>query len=230
METCMLAETFEALDAIGESYAGTEYFMELLGRLQNPDGGLRKPDSAHSNIYDTIAALRMAMVLPVLEDRFRSRQKGELLIRAPKTGRRVTIDGKLSEWDRGAGVSFEEHSERPDEDRNATEAYAMWDDDFLYLAFRVSDTNLQAHVAERDGVDLYLDDGIEFLIDPNLDRTRAYLPDDICIHVNLLGSVLDDRGTPDGRYDNSWNSSVRSAFVLEGTLNDSSDEDVGYTG
>ena len=27
----------------------------------------------------------------------------------------------------------------------------------------------------------------------------------------------------------SWNGSVRSAFVLEGTLNDSSDEDVGYT-
>ncbi len=228
VEVSVLAETFEALAAIGEDYTGTDYFLELLGRLQNPDGGVRKPDSAHSNIYDTIAALRAAKVLPVLEARYRARRRRNLVIRAPRTDEPVTIDGRLSEWNAAARVTFEEHSERSEEDRNATEVYAMWNDRFLYLAFRVRDTNLQADITKRDA-NVYRDDGIEFLIDPNLDQTRTYLPDDICVHINLLRTVLDDRGTPSGRYDSSWDSDVQSAFVLEGTLNDASDEDVGYT-
>ncbi len=85
MEISVLAQMFETLNAIGEDYAGTEYFLELLARLQNPDGGLSKPDSTHSNIYDTIAALRMAEVLAVLE------------IRASRVAEPVAIDGKLSE-------------------------------------------------------------------------------------------------------------------------------------
>ena len=104
----------------------------------------------------------------------------------------------------------------------------MWDNQHLYLAFRVRDTNLQAKVKTQDGK-VWEDDGIEFLIDPNLDRTRTYLPDDICVHINLLGAVNDDRGRWSGPPDYSWNGKVRSAFVLKGTLNDNSDEDTGYT-
>ena len=66
-EISILAQTFEALVAMGADYAEVEYFRELIGRLQNPDGGVRKPDSAQSNIYDTIAALRMAELLPALQ-------------------------------------------------------------------------------------------------------------------------------------------------------------------
>jgi len=228
IEVSVLAETFEALDAIGEDYAGAEYFLDRLGRMQNPDGGLHKPESAHSNIYDTIAALRMAKLLPALEARYKSRRKSGLLIRAAKAAQRVEIDGKLSEWDTAAGVRFQEQSRRADKDRNHAVVCAMWDDAFLYLAFSVKDSNLQARVKAGEA-NVYLDDGIEFLLDPNCDRTRTYMPDDVCVHVNLLGAVMDDRGTQAGPYDTSWNSRVRSAFVLKGTLNDASDEDTGYT-
>ena len=49
--------------------ANTKYFVGRLGELQNPDGGVPKPDSLHSNIFDTMAALRMAKLLPRLASR-----------------------------------------------------------------------------------------------------------------------------------------------------------------
>lgn len=227
MELSVLAETFEALDLIGEDYAGTDYFLNLLGQLQNPDGGVRRPDSLHSNIYDTIAALRLAQILPRLEKRYQASRNGELSIQAKKADQQVKIDGNLSEWDSASRISFEEQSDRPAADRNKTTAMAMWDKNYLYLAFQVADTNLQAQA--HGGHTVYRDDGVEFLIDPGFHRTRTYLPDDICVHVNLHGAVQDDRGTPQGTWDDSWDSTIRSAFRLDGTLNDDSDVDTGYT-
>ena len=228
MEVSLLAAKFEALDALGEDYSGCDYYLDLLGRLQNPDGGVRLPMGVHSNLFDTIAAIQLAERLEKIGARFDKRRKAGLVIRPRKTNGAISIDGKLSEWKQAPCVRFEEKSDRPRKNRNSTVAYAMWDDKYLYLAFRVRDTNLQAQVQDRDGK-VWLDDGIEFLIDPHLDRTRTYLPDDICIHINILGAVLDDRGTWGGRYDFSWNSKVQSAFQRTGTLNDASDEDTGYT-
>ena len=78
MPVCVLTETFESLEAIGEGYEGTGYFLELLATLQNPDGGVRDPASQHSNIFDTMAALRMARVLPVLEARAKGKAAAPL--------------------------------------------------------------------------------------------------------------------------------------------------------
>ena len=228
MEVSLLAAKFEALDALGEDYSGCDYYLDLLGRLQNPDGGVHLPMGVHSNLFNTIAAIQLAERLEKLGGRFDKRRKGGLVIRPRKTNGAISIDGKLSEWKQAPCVRFEEKSDRPRKNRNSTVAYALWDDKYLYLGFRVRDTNLQAQVQDKNGK-VWLDDGIEFLIDPNLDRTRTYLPDDICIHINILGAVLDDRGTWGGRYDSSWNSKVQSAFQRTGTLNDASDEDTGYT-
>ncbi len=230
MELSVLARTFESLDTIEEDYVGAKYFLDLIGTQQNPDGGVRKPDGIHSNLYDTLAAVRIARVLPKLEDRYRSsRVRKNLLIRAREVKQPISLDGDLSEWKDVEGISFKEESDRAEEACNVTEVRALWDREFLYLAFSVKDTNLQAEISERDETAVCRDDGIEFLIDPNLDRTRTYLPDDVCVHINILGTVLDDCGSPTGELDLGWNSQVRSAFAIKGTVNDSSDKDEGYT-
>jgi len=226
-EASLLRETFESLATIGEDYEGTDYFHDMLAGLQNPDGGVRKPDSPHSNIYDTVAAVRMARALDILEARRAAHRNEGLVISVPRTDSPPVLDGKIFEWDDAARVSFQENSARAKQDPNSTDAFAMWDDECLYLAFRVKDANLQAHPKKRDAGDIYLDDGVEFLIDPHFERTRTYLPNNICVHISLAGAIDDDHGTTQGRIDRSWHGDVRFAFELDGTLNDDS-PDEGY--
>lgn len=55
------------------------------------------------------------------------------------------------------------------------------------------------------------------------------LEDDIMYHINLLEHKKDDRGTAQGESDRRWNGEAKYAVVLNGSLNDSSDVDTGYT-
>jgi len=59
----MLADAVETLDGLGESYAGAGDLLKLFGSLQNPDGGVPSPGDPHSNIFETIAAVRAVRAL-----------------------------------------------------------------------------------------------------------------------------------------------------------------------
>ncbi|HUU68440.1 MAG TPA: hypothetical protein VM186_02865, partial [Planctomycetota bacterium] len=63
MEVGVLAEMVEAVDGLGASYPHADYIAALLGRMQRADGGFAKPGSDHSNLYDTLAAIRMSEAL-----------------------------------------------------------------------------------------------------------------------------------------------------------------------
>lgn len=76
IEVSVLGTKFEVLDILGEDYAGSDYFLDLLGRLQNPDGGIRRPMSVHSNFHDTTAAIQLAKRLEKLKARY-DEQRGE---------------------------------------------------------------------------------------------------------------------------------------------------------
>jgi len=114
-------------------------------------------------------------------------------------------------------------------DPNQVKIYTLWDDRCLYVAYNVQDKYLVARQTQRDHKELYKDDMIEVLIDPRRDATDQWLEDDIVYHVNLLGQVKDDRGTPEGKSDPTWNSEARFAVSYQGTLNDSIDTDTGFS-
>ncbi len=76
IEVSVLGTKFEVLDILGEDYAGSDYFLDLLGRLQNPDGGIRRPMSVHSNFHDTTAAIQLAKRLEKFKARY-DEQRGE---------------------------------------------------------------------------------------------------------------------------------------------------------
>ena len=74
IEVSVLARTCRALDSLDEGYGETAFFLRRLDRYQNPDGGVRKPENPHSNIFDTIAALRLSKLLPTLQSRHDARR------------------------------------------------------------------------------------------------------------------------------------------------------------
>lgn len=111
---------------------------------------------------------------------------------------------------------------------NIVHLSSLWDEDSLYFRFDVEDSNLWATQTNHDDTLLYLDDMCEILLDPRNDKGKEWLEDDIIYHVNLLGTIKDDRGEKDGGQDVAWNGRARTTVFLRGTLNNNSDIDDGY--
>ena len=112
--------------------------------------------------------------------------------------------------------------------KNVVVVKTLWNNDFLYFLFKVSDENLQAHQTEQDHPQLFLDDMVELLIDTTNDKDSCWNEDKIIYHINLLGAKKDDRGTADCFSDPAWNGNAVYSVKLFGTLNSSEDIDSGY--
>ncbi|TRX60754.1 family 20 glycosylhydrolase [Fulvivirga sp. M361] len=148
-------------------------------------------------------------------------------IRATKVKGKVKIDAKLDDWTDADWDFFVPSMWRGWKD---TCHYAVqWDEDQLYFAFKVTNSNISATRKFRDELGLHKDDGIEILFDTKYDRALEWKKDDLAYHVNVLNAVMDDRGlTKNGEYDNSWNGKARTKVKILGTLNDNTDSDQGY--
>lgn len=146
----------------------------------------------------------------------------------------LTIDGNLSDWPKARDkiVVTDRKIAQGGIKRilsdNRISCTSAWDTEYLYLAFQVDDTQLNAVQIKRDHTELYLDDMVEFLLDPLCDASDLWLPDDMVYHINLLGTVKDDRGTVAGKKNIAWNGTAKYALKLQGTLNNDTDLDGGY--
>ncbi|MBU2446787.1 MAG: CBM9 family sugar-binding protein [Bacteroidetes bacterium] len=143
----------------------------------------------------------------------------------------IKVDGNLTDWD------FAEWYWIKPQDPNWKDSakFALfWDENYLYIGFEVFNSNLQAQKTERDEQDIHMDDGVEVLIDPNLDRSLDWRDDDFAYHVNIYNAILDDRGlNEEGKFNNdlkvNWNGDIISAVRTYGTINEAIDKDWGYT-
>ena len=143
------------------------------------------------------------------------------------TSTAIVVDGSLDEWTGVEGVSFKDESGRgdPSVDNTAT-VKAMWDNNNLYFAFNITDTNLQATgMSEADA--LHLDGSIEIYIDTEHNGGTAMQVDDYHFIINLNNVIVDDQGTGSGK-NYSWDSNIVSATKLYGTQGDDTDTDTGY--
>ncbi len=118
----------------------------------------------------------------------------------------------------------------------AGSARLLWSDHFLYVAFEVRDPDLRGGFP-ANAVDPHLweRDTVELMIDPLGDGdNRDYFELQINPQNLAFDSRFDDynrpRGGPDGPFGHQdWSSQRQSAVVLDGTLDDPSDVDRGYT-
>ena len=109
-----------------------------------------------------------------------------------------------------------------------TRAKIVWDEGHLYIAAKLEEPHLWATLADRDAI-LYWEHDFEVFIDPDGDALDYYE-----LEINALGTEFDlflprpyDRK---GKANVGWDmEGLRTAVALDGTLNDPSDEDRGWT-
>jgi hypothetical protein len=139
----------------------------------------------------------------------------------------VTIDGVLAEpaWDRApvAGPFVRSLDGKPAS--ASTTARLLWDDDNLYVAFQAEDTNVSGRFF-KDDEPLYTSNVVEIFLNPSGDSSRY---DEI--EVAPTNALFDASftGGPRKGMDLSWSSHARLAVHVDGTLNDPSDLDRGWT-
>lgn len=109
-----------------------------------------------------------------------------------------------------------------------TNVKMLWDDSCLYIAAQIHDPNVWAYLTHHDDI-VYRDNDFEVFIDPNKSTHQYYE-----IEYNALNTVFDlFLNKP---YRNGGNAMInwdaeglRSATKVQGTLNNPSDTDEGWT-
>lgn len=143
-----------------------------------------------------------------------------------------TVDGRLDDaaWRLAAWSEpfVDIEGDRRPAPRWRTRMRLAWDSTALYLAASLEEPDLWATLTARDAV-IYHDNDFEWFIDPDGDAERYFE-----LEINALGTVWDlflPRPYRDGgRAVNAWDiAGLRAAVALDGTLNDPSDRDRGWT-
>ncbi len=142
----------------------------------------------------------------------------------------IKIDGKLDEaaWDKAQVLKdFAVYWEkRPP--KTATKARLLWDDNYLYFAAEMEDSDLYADVKERNGM-TWSNDVFELFFKPAEDKLPYYE-----FQVNAANTQLElffpSRGSGGWqRFAPLTKFGMESAVKLDGTLNKWQDKDTGWT-
>jgi len=156
------------------------------------------------------------------------------IIRAPsavpevhvrKTATPPRIDGALDDaaWSAAAPLTLVDSLDGSKPALRTT-ARLLWDDAALYVAFDCEDPDVWGTFRNRDDP-LYTQDVVEIFIDADADG-KTYNEIEVSPH-----NVVFDAYFPARRQgmDLSWDSGLTSAVKVQGTIDDSSDKDQGWT-
>jgi hypothetical protein len=144
----------------------------------------------------------------------------------------LTLDGKLDDqaWQAAPWTdhfSDIEGSAKPSP-KYATRAKLIWDDQNLYIAAELEEPHVWARLKQRDTV-IFYDNDFEVFIDPDGD-THAYYE----LEVNAIATAWDLLLLKPYRHGgppvNGWDiAGLQVATHVNGTLNDASDTDKGWS-
>lgn len=144
----------------------------------------------------------------------------------------LVIDAQIDkpEWNTARSITFRDDSFRnfPRMSDNLVEVRTLWDEDNLYILFRVYDRNIQSIQTDHEHPLISSDDIVEFLINKNNDKVPCWNENNVIYHINLHGRRLTDRGNKDCRPNREWNGNAEIAVQLFGELNDTATIDDGY--
>jgi hypothetical protein len=148
-----------------------------------------------------------------------------------KTSKQPRIDGRIrkSEWRKAAWTDdFVDITGNPElKPAQQTRCRMLWDDQYLYIAARMNESDLWATLKERDAI-IFHDNDFEIFIDPNNDAEQYFE-----IEVNAFGTVMDlfmnKPYRKGGTYDIHWNGGMITAVKLKGTINNNRDRDKYWT-
>lgn len=151
---------------------------------------------------------------------------------ATRTATPLTIDGKLDEaaWTSAPWTEtfVDIEGDRKPKPAFQTRAKMLWDDTYFYVAAALDEPALWSDITAHDAV-IFHENDFEVFIDPDGD-SHAYYE----FEINARGTFWDlFLGIPyraGGRAMDSWEiPGLKSAVLLDGTLNHAADTDKGWT-
>ncbi|MGC4087330.1 MAG: carbohydrate-binding family 9-like protein [Polyangiaceae bacterium] len=175
-----------------------------------------------------------------VKDRTRNdRRLPELAAQNIDAKTKIKLDGKLDEaaWTEATPAPFVDVAtgQRKNAALSGT-ARVLWSEQGVYVAIEARDTDLVGGFKKTDkDPHLWTKDTVEIMIDPDAEGDNK---DYYEIQVNPQGLVFDSqfddynepRKEPDGPFGHQeWASGIKTGVFVEGTLDKSDDQDVGYT-
>ncbi|MDZ4781195.1 MAG: carbohydrate-binding family 9-like protein [Planctomycetia bacterium] len=145
---------------------------------------------------------------------------------------KVTLDGKLDDdaWEAVAWTDdfVDIEGDKRPKPRFRTRAKMLWDDEYFYVAAQLDEPHVWGTITQRDAV-IFQDNDFEVFIDPNGDSREYYE-----FEINALNTgwdlFLPKRYKDGGKAVDAWNiEGLKTAIHVDGTLNDPSDEDRGWS-
>jgi len=149
-----------------------------------------------------------------------------------RTATPIVIDGKLDDpaWQQAPWTSDFidiEGSAKPTP-RFRTRAKLLYDDKYLYIAAEIEEPNVTATLLQHDSV-IFHDNDFEVFIKP-LPATESYYEFEINALNTSWDLFLNKPYNQGGKADNSWDiAGLKTAVAVQGTLNNPSDTDQGWT-
>ncbi len=110
----------------------------------------------------------------------------------------------------------------------STRVKMLWDDEFFYIAASLEEPHVWGNTTKHDEV-IFQDNDFEVFIDPDADQNNYYE-----LELNALNTTWDLLLTKPYRHGgkalNEWEiPGLKSAVKVQGTINDPSDKDEGWT-
>ena len=104
----------------------------------------------------------------------------------------------------------------------------LWDDDNLYVAAELQEPDVKATLTKHDSI-IYRDNDFELFLKPLAEATGYFE-----FEINALNTswdlYLNNTYNAGGKPDNSWDiPGLKTAVAIQGTLNQSTDKDRGWT-
>jgi len=149
--------------------------------------------------------------------------------RAPSA---IRIDGRLDDaaWNRAPWTAafVDIQGVRQARPRFRTRVKMLWDDEYLYVGAELIEPHVWATLTEHDSV-IFRDNDFEVFLNPSGDGHNYFE-----FEINALNTgwdlFLPKPYREGGKADNSWEiPGLRTAVAIDGTLNDASDRDRGWT-
>ena len=150
---------------------------------------------------------------------------------AHKTSEPINIDGKADEdsWKRAKWSSNFIDIEGVKKPKYQTNVKMLWDENYFYILAKIEEPHVWGDIEQHDAV-IFHNNDFELFIDPDGDTHNYYE-----LEINALNTVWDLFITkpyrePSNVVLNDWHiTGLKSAVSIDGTLNNASDTDKGWT-
>ncbi len=150
---------------------------------------------------------------------------------AYKTTETVTIDGNVNEesWEKASWSNVFIDIEGVKKPMYQTQVKMIWDEKYFYILAKMEEPHVWGDIKKHDAV-IFHNNDFEVFVDPNGDTHNYYE-----LEINALNTIWDLFMTkpyrdPGNNAINDWHiTGLKSAVSIDGTLNDASDIDNGWT-